>query len=212
VDVTQEDLDAAVRKVSTSCAVAVAVARTFPKSSRITVDVHSIRFTNGDRRYTYLCPPSVAAYIVAFDAGDELHPFRFRLRDDQRLVVRRERKTDDGKALNAAKTKERYAKAKAEKIAADPETTEAQRVAATERAMAAEHALQAVRAEVKAKAVPVSVTETHPDVPPSGQQTKSSGRTVVRSTRSYGHREMRVNNDPGPGDFRGPLDIPDDEL
>ena len=59
VAVTQEDIDHALRKDSSRCVVATAIARVFPKASRIVVDVHSIKFTDGPRRYTYLTPPKV---------------------------------------------------------------------------------------------------------------------------------------------------------
>ena len=119
VKVTQEDIDAAVRNNSSRCVGATAIAKTIPDATRIIVDVHSIKYSTKQGRYTYLCPPAVAEYVVAFDAGDTLHPFTFRLRTDQRMVVKRRGKTEKGKEVQAAKSLVRKAKAKVEKVEAD---------------------------------------------------------------------------------------------
>jgi len=207
VDVTQEDIDTALRKNSSRCVVATAIARTVPKATNVTVDVHSIRFTEGGRRYTYLTPHPVMDYIVAFDAGDVLHPFTFRLRTDQRLVQQRRRKTPAGKALDTAATTAARRKAKLEQVAASPDATPAEVEVAADRYAAALAARDQATAEHAG--VPHNETESITDVPPEQVKPVPRGRSTVfyRNHRSYGQRQMRVNqHDDAPGDFRGPLD------
>jgi hypothetical protein len=210
VNVTQEDIDAALRNNSSRCIVATAIAREYPKASRISVDVHAIKFTVGDRRYTHLCPPPVADYIVAFDAGDDIHPFRFYLRDDQRLVVRRQRRTPAGKKLHNAAERRKKATVALERVAADPTVSAAQVQVAREQmaAAAAEEAL--VKAEMAAAGERSTATEPPlPDVPAHEQVSGRRKRAGVfhRNERVYGGRVMRINDpDDAPGDFRGPLD------
>jgi hypothetical protein len=208
VEVTQDDIDQAEPKDSSRCVVATAVARAFPRASRIQVDVYGIKFTIGERRHTYLTPPKVHEYIVAFDAGDTIHPFRFSLSDDARVTHRRKLRTDHGKEVDRAQRKARYAEKAAEKVASDANATDAQRAIARERAAAA----QAERrlAEVRANAEPKSATEDIPEseVPKDKQVDGQHNHRVFRrgKERVYGARVLRVNNDSGPGEYRGPLD------
>jgi hypothetical protein len=208
VEVTQDMIDAAVRKNSSRCVVAAAIATRFPNASRITVDVHSIKFTNGPRRYTYLTPPKVMDYIVAFDAGDNLHPFRFRLRDDQRLVQQRQVNTAEGQRRDTTTRKARDRRAKLEKVEADPTATPAEKEVAADRYAEALAEAAAVREETAGS--PTTRNEDVSDLPPMDVRPPSSGKrstVFYRNRREYGQRHMRVNQ-PGdqPGDFRGPLD------
>lgn len=213
IEVGQADIEKAVTKDSAHCVVAQALARTFPDARSIGVDANTIRFTRGhgetSKRYTYATPSAVYQYVVAFDAGDEIHPFTFRLYDDQRFIVRRRRTTDLGKKVDNAGAVVRRAERKAEIVAADPAASEAERTVARERAEVAraEHKL----ARAQAAAAPKQTTEKLPDVP--AEEIRNGGGIAKRVSvtrgkrRQYGHREMRINNDPGPGDFRGPLDV-----
>lgn len=213
VDVTQEDIDKAFRNNSARCVVAQAIARTFPKAHHIGVDMHTIRFTDGGKRYTYLTPPKVEGYVVAFDAGDTIHPFRFGLRTDQRMVLTRNKRTDAGKRQANAKQSEQYARRRAERVEADPEASEADKQVAREKVAAAEANRRVVEAEVAT--LPKSRNERHDDEPPvneAGRPTVKprTGRQTVhgRNTRAYGRRTMRENQpDDAPGDYRGPLDV-----
>jgi hypothetical protein len=222
VAVTQEDIDQALRKDSSRCVVATAIARVFPKASRIVVDVHSIKFTDGPRRYTYLTPPKVMDYIVAFDAGDQLHPFRFRLRSDQRLVQQRARKTPAGKEIHNADMRARSRKARLEEHAADPAATPAQVEIATDRYAESLAEVEQARAAAGATipagqtkrryTTPVTPVEDVSDLPPEEVRPVPSGRSTVfyRNLRVYGQRVMRVNqHGDTAGDYRVPLD--DDE-
>lgn len=206
VEVTREDIDQAARKDSSRCVVATAIARTFPKASRITVDVHSIKFTDGQRRYTYLTPHRVMDYIVAYDAGDTLHPFRFQLRTDQRMTQQRTTRTAKGAAAAGAAQKAKNRRRVLDKVTDDPTATPAQIEVAADRYAEAVAARDAVRQ--------VPGPQTHPedvsDVPPAEvkpRQVKGRSTVFYRNRREYGQRVMRVNqHDDQPGDFRGPLD------
>jgi len=96
IEITDRDIANGIREDSTKCVVAQAIARTIPDAMRIDVDTQSLRFTYFDQRLVYLTPPAVAEYVVSFDAGDPIEPFRFHLRNPVR--VRRETRTDAGKA------------------------------------------------------------------------------------------------------------------
>lgn len=210
VEVTQQDIDKALANDSSKCVVATAIARTFPKATHISVDVHAVKFTNGERRYTYLCPYPVAEYIVAFDAGDELHPFKFRLRDDQRMVVQRRKKTSTKLELDRAAKLVNRARQQVNRVDAKPEASEAERIIAQEKVVAAESRQRVIKAEVAARPnpEPQHKFEDVSDEPPMKVRKEARRSSVFKRTRrAYGGRLMRINNDPGPGDFRGPLDI-----
>ena len=82
VDVTREIIDQAEQRDSAHCMVAEAVKQAFPRASKISVDVQTIRFTDPDlgRRYAYLTPRRAQYAIVDFDAGRPTEPFRLQLR------------------------------------------------------------------------------------------------------------------------------------
>jgi hypothetical protein len=79
IQVSQEDIDRGIREDSARCVVARAIARTIPDATRIEVDTQAIRFTSGGKRLIYLTPWTAQNYVVAFDAGDEIKPFEFRI-------------------------------------------------------------------------------------------------------------------------------------
>lgn len=81
IEVTQEDIDKAVRCSFSHCIVAEALRRQIDGIDIISIDRRTIRFSLPleARRIFYVTPPAVDDYIVAFDAGDTIQPFRFRL-------------------------------------------------------------------------------------------------------------------------------------
>jgi hypothetical protein len=89
VNVTQENIDRAVKNCSSRCAVADAIKDAVPKAVRIRVDMQTIRWTDPVKqvRYIYLTPARAQQYIIAFDAGDKIQPFQFRLDTNSRQVV-----------------------------------------------------------------------------------------------------------------------------
>ena len=214
VEVSQADIDQAMRNNSSRCVVATAIARAVPRATQILVDFHSIRFTDGTRRYTYLTPPKVAEYVVAFDAGDTLHPFSFQLRGEQRLVQRRRVRTPEAKRATHAKRQVARRQATVDKVAADPAKSQAHLdVAADALADAlAEHA--AVLADHEASGAAGNPIQRPADVigddvtPADIAPVARKRQTITRGrARTYGHRQMRINQlDDAPGDFRGPLD------
>lgn len=210
IDVTAEDLAGAERKNSSRCAVAVALARTVPKATHIAVDIHGIKYTLGARRYSYLTPPKIHEYIVAFDAGDTLHPFRFTLRDDQRVVQQRRPRTDKGRELSAATDRVRRARRKADAVTASESTaSEPERAIAQARLAMAEAQRTEVRARAALNPEPAQVLEDMAGVPKLERMAPRNRQAGVfrRNQRHYGARSMRVNSDAGPGDFHGPLDV-----
>lgn len=107
IEVTQADIDRARRQDSYRCVVVQAIARTLPNAHGITVDTQTIRFTIDGERRQYLTPAGAAMYVVAFDAGDKLEPFRFRI-TSPRLVAQTVR-TPRGHEIHAANQRARNA-------------------------------------------------------------------------------------------------------
>jgi hypothetical protein len=194
VEVTQDDIDAALRNDSTRCAVAVALARTIPDASRIMVDVQTIRYTDGRGvRRVYLTPQDAERYVIAFDAGDPIEPFGFGLYDSQRVNVPRRPFTAEGRARKAAAEAVKYAERKAAKVAADPDATPAQRTMAAEQ-VAAKRERQAVAASMPGP----GQTSEHPPVDDGVINAKRAARRVAAkgaatNVRNYGHRALRIN-------------------
>src|SRR5262245_29675858 len=89
INVTQEIIDGAVTNTSSRCMVADAVKKAFPRAVRIRVDMQTIRWTDPaqQKRYVYLTPARAQQYIIAFDAGDTIKPFRFRLDRQGRQII-----------------------------------------------------------------------------------------------------------------------------
>lgn len=107
IEVTQDAIDKAIRQDSARCVAAQGIAKSIPDAHRITVDTQTVRFTIGDVRLQYLTPASLADYVVRFDAGDRIAPFRFRLRDP--IKVARQTRTDMGKTIAAENKRRRKA-------------------------------------------------------------------------------------------------------
>lgn len=169
VQVTPRDIEKAHINDSYNCVVSQAIARSIPDATRIETDVQAIRFTRGDQRYVYLTPYAVQGYVVAFDAGEAIHPFTFQLRDPQLVKVKR--RTPAGKAAGTAYDRVRRPpdgkKKSTESDAGDP------KAAYAEARRQYSHAPQSV--------------------------TKGEGRSAApprvhkKKTRTYGHRDLRVN-------------------
>lgn len=199
INVTQDDIDKADVKNSSRCVVARAVARTIPDATRISVDVQSIRFTSGGERRIFLTPYAVAGYVVAFDAGEPIHPFTFRLRNDQEMKVRRSVRTPAGKAKATAAQGVRNAKrnhaAAAEKAAAvgAPAST------ATPQAKKAAHAHEQAKhaaiaeAETERDAVMAAYQGARIIEPTDTSKPMPIPKVFKRGERVYGMRLLKVN-------------------
>lgn len=196
IQVTQSDIDGALKKDSSRCVVATAIARAFPNASHIAVDVQSIRFTVEGERRVYLTPYAVAGYVVAFDAGDEIHPFSFRLREDQRVKARQTKRTPAGAKVHKARTDAQNVKRKAERAKARAERKAAEKAAPAE--------VKAERAKAKALADAVPTAEAERDQVVAAfagqkQTVETPGRRIPqvtpRKARAYGHRTLRINQE-----------------
>ena len=202
IEVTQVDIDRAKVKDSSRCVVATAIARSIPGAQRISVDVQSIRFTVGGERFVYLTPYSVSGYVVAFDAGDDIHPFKFGLRPDQQVNVRQTKKTKAGaevdKARNKAYRAEKKAAAKQAQLEGiqskelpPPAPAEVRRAKAEVRAAKEQAKTTAeLRDEVVAAYAGSRQTE-----PVDTTKPKAPAQVFKKNERHYGHRTLRVNQD-----------------
>jgi hypothetical protein len=195
VDVTQADIDQADIKNSSRCVVATAIARTFPDATRVNVDLQTIRFTSQGERQVFLTPPAVAGYVVAFDAGDKIHPFGFRLRYDQKVNVRRPRRTEAGKAKDNARAKARYKEVRhveaQQRLAGLDVEAEADR----RKARAAERAARTERREAEAEREAVMAAYQGQAVVEPVDKTRrpSPAHVFARKERAYGLRLLRIN-------------------
>lgn len=73
------DIESAKATSSTQCAIARAIARQVEGASHISVDVATIRFTEGERRFYYSTPPEAQRFIIHFDLGENGEPFDLNL-------------------------------------------------------------------------------------------------------------------------------------
>jgi hypothetical protein len=203
IEVTAEDFNKGVTRDSNRCAVKEAVAREIPGAKRVEVDLQTIRFSIDDERHVYLTPWQVAEYIIAFDAGDveQLHPFSFQLRSAVEIgpKVRRQTFTDEGRKVEAARTRVRKAKAKKERateVLDDSESTTVEKAQAEETLGTIDEVIaertreyEDVRAEAKESGMPRTkvVDSDRPRAP----------RKFKTRTREFGVRVLRVNQAEG---------------
>lgn len=79
ISVTKQIIDAAIPRKSNSCMIADAIKEQIPTVKWPAVDMATIRFTLGNFRYTYTTPNIVRNSIIAFDHGDKIKEFSFKL-------------------------------------------------------------------------------------------------------------------------------------
>lgn len=118
VEVTRFLIDNAETRNSGHCMIAEAVKQAFPKATRVSVDLQTIRFSYSDKgeRYVYLTPRSAQVALVRFD--QELHtaPFTFRLRGGSVTSMTRRAAAPSTKRAQAKAKAERAAKKGAQKV------------------------------------------------------------------------------------------------
>jgi hypothetical protein len=198
ISISEDDIRKAFANDSAKCVVATALARTIPGATRIEVDTQTIRYTGDDgKRHVFLTPYAVHGYIIAFDAGDEIEPFTFRLWHEREVTTRRLTRTAAGKSEDRARSQvsvKRKAKEKADAKAADESLSPPERRLAK--------AEQVVRASdlQKAEADFLTVREMtagQPKVTTIATEGERPRMKRVRAyktrTREYGHRVMRIN-------------------
>jgi hypothetical protein len=196
VTVTDSDIAKAFQSDSAKCVVASALARTLPEITRIEVDTQTIRYTDGaGLRHVFLTPYAVHGYIIAFDAGDDIEPFVFRLWHEREVVTKRQVATDAGKLRRAASEKVRRegkALAKAEAKAKTPALPKVERdLARAEAAVRREAVTEAQVAQQDA--VEATADETLYTTTEGERARPKRVRAYKTRTREYGHRVMRVN-------------------
>jgi hypothetical protein len=212
IRVTQADIDKAIVKNSSHCVVATAIARSIPDANRIVVDVQAIRFSTRTKaqRHTYLTPPVVAGYVVAFDAGDPIHPFRFTLRSDQHMLTR----TDKGPATTAGKETDRTRQAvsraqrsvkRAEAKVSQLRTQKAPavQISRAETAVTAKRAVVAEREEAR-ESVLAAYEGQRRSEPKDKSLPPPIPKVFKRKERSYGIRLLRINQQQQPNAVAAP--------
>jgi hypothetical protein len=199
IKVTQTDIEKARRNDSYKCVVAQAIARQMPTAHHIEVDTQTIRFTIDDERHIYLTPPAASGYVIAFDAGDEMWPFSFQLRERFPIPTRRNRKvkTPEGKAADAAAARARVAvKRGASKSIATANRGASKSIATANRgASEPVDDLNAARAAAKAAYAAVREAQPGPTVKSDDGGPKPTTRVFKNRRRTYGMRALRINRD-----------------
>ena len=197
IEVTQNDIDRAHVNDSYRCVVATALARQIPDASHIEVDLQTIRFTREGERLIYLTPYTAAGYVVAFDAGDEMEPFSFSLRNPTK--ARRRKATSAGREVDrkrnrVAAARQRVARAEATLAKPSEERSAKQTHHAKEVLERAPEEIAEVKREL-AETQAAHVTAGTPQT-----ETHAQGRVVPKvyktKSRAYGQRILRVNQAP----------------
>lgn len=207
IQVTQADIDKSLHKNSSKCVLATAVARSIPGARRIDVDLQTVRFTVDGERHVYLTPPGASGYVIAFDAGDPIHPFGFRLSENHKVSVRQDKRTPAAKerirtraAIQAAEKKQERAQARVEAVSSEPEPDPVDVAAAKARAkQAAQDIKKATQAHAETQERLAGEPYIEPDLTPDpgtgGRRRKAPPRAYRNNSREYGGRALRVNQD-----------------
>ncbi len=89
IEVTAEVIERAIRKDSSHCMIAEAIAEAIPYASYISVDLATIRYTDeaAGWRYIYLTPGPAQYALLAFDAGEPVEPFKIRQNAAQKVLT-----------------------------------------------------------------------------------------------------------------------------
>lgn len=176
IEVTEKDIAKAKRNDSYVCVVSQAIARAIPDATRIETDTQAIRFSRNGERLVYMTPYAVQGYVIAFDAGDEIHPFSFQLREPAR--VKKARRTAAGlAAVRAARAADQAVRKSAPRGKALPEVHADARTAAK----VAYAQARALHAQAKDRE---ETTTGARKAPP---------RVFKKKSRTYGHRLLRIN-------------------
>lgn len=199
-DVTEQDIADSAQNDSFSCMVAETIKREVPGASHVEVDLQTIRWTDKDGRHVFLTPYAAAGYIVAFDAGEEIEPFSFTLRNAVK-GMQRKALTPTAKAIHKVDSKVAHARRaarKAETVIANEGASEAERAVAKERIEAAEAEVAELRRE-RAKLVAEGKAKGEKTAKERVSETTrpSSPRVIKTRERKYGARQLRVNQEDG---------------
>ena len=116
IEVTQEDIDDAVRRDSGHCMISMAVKRAVSHAAYIATDLQTTRYTDLVRRerYVFLTARVAQIALVAFDQGLKPEPFSFRLQRGQTIPMQT---TAAGKAYYKKRGKATRTRLVAKKLA-----------------------------------------------------------------------------------------------
>ena len=79
LDVSQDIIDSSVRESSSHCMIADAVKAAIPEARFVSVDLQTIRWSQGEKRYVVLTPRTGQLALLDFDQGINPVPFKIRL-------------------------------------------------------------------------------------------------------------------------------------
>lgn len=202
-EVTEVDIESArvngAEGDSFKCMVAEAVKRQVPDAHHVEVDVQTVRWSDKEGRHVFLTPYEVAGYVIAFDNGDEMHPFDFRLRNPAPTLQKQHKKSaaKHAKQSRSKLDRERARKQKAEATLGDPEAPAERKAAAAERV--AEAPQRIADAEAEHESVKAAYRATGESM--SAERISESTRKIPRNSklrkREYGLRVLRVNQGEG---------------
>lgn len=85
VHVTQRHIDEAKRCLGHKCMITEAIIDARPGVEYVRTDIGDIRFSDPktNRKYKYFIPKKAASALVAWDRGDDVKPFSFKIQDAQ---------------------------------------------------------------------------------------------------------------------------------
>jgi flagellar biosynthesis GTPase FlhF len=200
IEVTAEDIAKAHVNDSYRCVVAQAIARQIPDAHRIEVDIQTIRWSDKTGRHVYLTPYAAAGYVVAYDAGEEMHPFRFMLKNPVPTVQRRAN-TEAARTARKTRTKvsrEKKRKKDAEAILSDPAAPPERVAAAQVRVEEAPQRIEtATAAHEDLKAAYRAAGESMSEQRVSEATRPAPPKVFKKKRREYGARTLRVNQAEG---------------
>jgi hypothetical protein len=118
--VTEELVAGAVQGDSGHCMIAEALKAALPFAKHVSVDIQTIRFSDPSTRarYVYLTPRMAQEALVAFDAGEDVEPFRCELRNPHITTMnpRRGRNPVPAEPLTGEQQRRRESMAYARKV------------------------------------------------------------------------------------------------
>ena len=178
------------------CMVSTAIARQNENASKIEVDIQTIRWSDAGGRRVFLTPYEVAGYVVAFDAGEEIHPFQFTLRNPVPALQKKAttRAAKRVKQIQQKVDREQAREREAAKVLADPNAPADRKAAATERVAEAPARIEQARQElVEVREEAKASGERHTEERTSEATRLAPPKVFKTKRRAYGHRILRVN-------------------
>lgn len=205
LEAIQSDIDRAVQNNSSRCVIAQAIVRSIPTAKRVEVDMQTIRWTQDGERIVYITPYAVQDYLIAFDAGDKIEPFKFKLNREQRMTSPLMKRNAAALKVMAADNKVRDRKKRVQTLEAKVETAKRERKPVSEvkplQAKVREAKASVVQAEQEKVTVlktegPKAVEKADNANTDRKRPVKRVGTTSRRTNkRYYGRRLMRVNQE-----------------